>query len=104
MPLHFRYSSLIDQYFGGVFSSELKCVESEDEPVTRSTEKFLQLSCFISQDVKYLHTGLKLVSGTVVKRMNAVWTDRYSFFVVDGGWESAMSWWSIFISCRIMSG
>ncbi|KAF0312417.1 Ubiquitin carboxyl-terminal hydrolase 14 [Amphibalanus amphitrite] len=55
-----KYGSLIDQYFGGVFSSELKCVESDEEPVTRSTEKFLQLSCFISQDVKYLHTGLKL--------------------------------------------
>ncbi|XP_037068997.1 ubiquitin carboxyl-terminal hydrolase 14-like [Pollicipes pollicipes] len=55
-----KYTSLIDQYFVGEFSSELKCVESEDEPLTTSTETFLQLSCFISQDVKYLHTGLKL--------------------------------------------
>ena len=83
VAFHFRYSSLIDQYFGGVFSSELKCVESEDEPVTRSTEKFLQLSCFISQDVKYLHTGLKLVSQgvykAVVKQRDAVRTDMYPF-------------------------
>ena len=76
--LHFRYTSLIDQYFGGVFSSELKCVESDDEPVTRSTEKFLQLSCFISQDVKYLHTGLKLVSWACLQ--GEAWWDEGMLF------------------------
>jgi len=64
-----KYSSLVDQYFGGEFSSELRCVESEEEAVTKSTENFLQLSCFISQDVKYLHTGLKLrLQETLTKR------------------------------------
>ncbi len=51
----------IDQYFGVTFESTLKCVEAEDEPVTKSTELVLQLSCFITQEVKYLHTGLKNV-------------------------------------------
>jgi len=51
---------LIDQYFGGEFTSVMKCDESADEPPVTNTESFLQLSCFISQDVKYLHTGLKL--------------------------------------------
>ncbi|XP_023241680.1 ubiquitin carboxyl-terminal hydrolase 14-like [Centruroides sculpturatus] len=37
----------------------LKCTESEDEQPTHNEENFLQLSCFISQDVKYMHTGLK---------------------------------------------
>ncbi|XP_038056939.1 ubiquitin carboxyl-terminal hydrolase 14-like isoform X2 [Patiria miniata] len=49
----------IDQYFGGKFDSSLKCVEAPEEEASKSTEQFLQLSCFISQDVKYLHTGLK---------------------------------------------
>ncbi|XP_071807756.1 ubiquitin carboxyl-terminal hydrolase 14-like [Asterias amurensis] len=51
--------SFIDQYFGVTFESTLKCVEAEDEPVTKSTELVLQLSCFITQEVKYIHTGLK---------------------------------------------
>lgn len=53
-----QYSSIIDQYFGGRFTCELKCTESEEEPVTTSEESFLQLSCFISQEVKYMHSGL----------------------------------------------
>lgn len=54
-----KYSSFIDQFFGGEFDVTLKCAESEDEPETHSKENFLQLSCFISQEVKYLHSGLK---------------------------------------------
>ncbi|XP_025109359.1 ubiquitin carboxyl-terminal hydrolase 14-like isoform X1 [Pomacea canaliculata] len=52
-------SSFIDQYFGGEFESEMKCTEAPEEEATKSREKFLQLSCFIDQDVKYMHTGLK---------------------------------------------
>jgi ubiquitin carboxyl-terminal hydrolase 14 len=38
----------------------MKCDESPEEPTAApSFESFLQLSCFISQDVKYLFTGLK---------------------------------------------
>ncbi|XP_066592024.1 ubiquitin carboxyl-terminal hydrolase 14 [Prorops nasuta] len=51
--------SIIEQYFGGTFDTELKCIESESEPPTKSKEDFLQLSCFISQDVKYMHSGLR---------------------------------------------
>ncbi|XP_053972234.1 ubiquitin carboxyl-terminal hydrolase 14 [Hylaeus anthracinus] len=51
--------SLIEQYFGGTFDTELKCVESEDEPPTKGKEEFLQLSCFISTEVKYMHSGLR---------------------------------------------
>lgn len=51
--------SLIDQFFGGTFDVELKCTEAEDEPVSKNTEQFLQLSCFISQDVRYMHSGLR---------------------------------------------
>lgn len=33
-------------------------MESEEEEVTHTTDKFQQLLCHINQDVKYLHTGL----------------------------------------------
>ncbi|XP_011313663.1 ubiquitin carboxyl-terminal hydrolase 14 [Fopius arisanus] len=51
--------SIIEQYFGGTFDTELKCVETEDEEPTKGKEDFLQLSCFISTDVKYMHSGLR---------------------------------------------
>ncbi|XP_046395052.1 ubiquitin carboxyl-terminal hydrolase 14 [Ischnura elegans] len=51
--------SLVEQFFGGTHATELKCVESEDEPVTHGKESFLQLSCFISQDVRYMLSGLR---------------------------------------------
>lgn len=51
--------SLIDQCFGINYKSTMKCDESEDEPETESTERVYQLSCHITQDVKYLHTGLR---------------------------------------------
>lgn len=54
------HSSLIDQYFSGEFTCEMKCDEATEETASQSFESFLQLSCFISQDVKYLQTGLKL--------------------------------------------
>lgn len=53
------YTNFIDQFFGGTFDSTLKCIESEEEPETHQKENFLQLSCFISADVKFMLTGLK---------------------------------------------
>lgn len=58
-PSQQKFKSLIDQYFGGTFDVELKCDEAEDEPVAKSQEPFLQLSCFMSTDVRYMHSGLK---------------------------------------------
>jgi ubiquitin carboxyl-terminal hydrolase 14 len=52
-------ANAIEQFMGIECTAETKCVESEDEPPTKSTEKFLQYSCYIDQGVKYLHTGLK---------------------------------------------
>ncbi|XP_050541803.1 ubiquitin carboxyl-terminal hydrolase 14 [Daktulosphaira vitifoliae] len=53
------YKNVIDQFFGGTFSVEWKCTESDTEEISKTSESFLQLSCFISQDVKYMHSGLK---------------------------------------------
>ena len=42
--------------------STYKCEECPDEPVTTETETNNQVSCFIAQDVKYIHTALRKVS------------------------------------------
>ncbi|KAG7211952.1 hypothetical protein KM043_011160 [Ampulex compressa] len=55
----YKPRSLIEQYFGGTLETELKCIECEDEPATKGKEDFLQLSCFISTEVKYMISGLK---------------------------------------------
>ncbi|KAG1933643.1 ubiquitin carboxyl-terminal hydrolase [Pimephales promelas] len=58
-----KKKNFIDQYFGVEFETTMKCTESEDEDPTKGSESQLQLSCFINQEVKYLATGLRLVSG-----------------------------------------
>ena len=55
-----KKKSLIDQFFGIEIETVMKCTEAEEEEVTKGKENQLQLSCFISQEVKYLFTGLKL--------------------------------------------
>ncbi|XP_011498273.1 PREDICTED: ubiquitin carboxyl-terminal hydrolase 14 [Ceratosolen solmsi marchali] len=55
----YKPRSLIEQYFGGTFDTELKCTESQDETPTTGKEEFLQLSCFISTEIKYMFDGLK---------------------------------------------
>ena len=44
----------IDQYFGGDYVVEMKCTESEEEPATKSTETFYQMSCFIEKGKKII--------------------------------------------------
>ncbi|CAH0590449.1 unnamed protein product [Chrysodeixis includens] len=62
-------SSVIEQYFGGTLDVELVCSEA-DEPPSRTTESFLQLSCFISQDVKYLQSGLRSKMAEQITKMS----------------------------------
>lgn len=54
-------SSFIDQYFGIEYDTTMKCEDdaAKDEAPTNNTEKSLQLNCFISQEVKYMLTGIK---------------------------------------------
>ncbi|XP_067677847.1 ubiquitin carboxyl-terminal hydrolase 14-like [Haliotis asinina] len=49
----------IDQYLGGEFEVVMKCTEAPEEEEKKSTESFLQLSCFIEKEVKYMATGLR---------------------------------------------
>ncbi|KPJ04040.1 PREDICTED: ubiquitin carboxyl-terminal hydrolase 14 [Papilio xuthus] len=62
-------ASIVEQYFGGQLDVELVCAEAE-EPPSRSTESFLQLSCFISQDVKYLQSGLRSKMSEQITKMS----------------------------------
>jgi len=71
-----KASSLVDQCLGLDFKSTLKCDEAEGEPSSESTERLYQLSCFISADVKYLHTGLRLrLKETVTKHSTTLERD-----------------------------
>jgi len=53
-------ASLIDQYCGIDFETTMQCDDAPEEAKSTSTEKQYQFSCFISQDVKFMHTGLRL--------------------------------------------
>lgn len=53
-----KFDNFIDEYLSGMLEVEMKCDEAPDEIATKSEENFLQLSCFISQDVRYMQAGL----------------------------------------------
>lgn len=54
----------------------MSCNEAPDEDTTVSKENFLQLSCFISPEVKYMHSGLKSkLNETLVKRSESLGRD-----------------------------
>ncbi|XP_022232940.2 ubiquitin carboxyl-terminal hydrolase 14-like [Drosophila obscura] len=54
-----KHSSFIEQFFGGTFEVKMSTEEVPHETATVTTENFLQLSCFISMEVKYMQSGLK---------------------------------------------
>ncbi|KAF5274812.1 hypothetical protein FQR65_LT00395 [Abscondita terminalis] len=72
VPQTQNYKSLVDQYFGGTFDVEWKCSETDDEPPSKTTEQFLQLSCFISQDVRYMHSGLRSKMQEQITKMSTI--------------------------------
>lgn len=73
------YNNFIDQYFSISMESKLKCIESDDEPITNMKETELQLSCFLDKDVKYLMSGIKnKFIGELEKKSNIL--DRNAIF------------------------
>ncbi|XP_068158399.1 ubiquitin carboxyl-terminal hydrolase 14 [Drosophila tropicalis] len=54
-----KHTSFIEQFFGGTFEVTMSANEVSDEPASVTSENFLQLSCFISMEVKYMQSGLK---------------------------------------------
>lgn len=73
------HRSFIDEYFGGEYETTMKCVETEDEPTSTTTETFYQLSCFIEKEVKYMQSGLKAgLEGELIKNSPTLGRDaRY---------------------------
>lgn len=69
------YWNPVDRFFTGRLLCTLKCTEAE-EPTTEAEESFTQLSCFINQDVKFLHTGIRNgFEGTVTKHSSTLERD-----------------------------
>ncbi len=48
-------------YEGLRVQTSYNCIEAQDEMESVETEKLFHVSCFIGQDVKYLHTGIQKV-------------------------------------------
>lgn len=49
----------VTKFLEGEFDVTMKNKENEEEAVQKSKEKFLQLSCFLSQEVRYVQSGIK---------------------------------------------
>ncbi|CEF69379.1 Ubiquitin carboxyl-terminal hydrolase [Strongyloides ratti] len=49
----------LSRFFSGSYQSTIRNLENPDEEATTTAEDFLQLSCFLAQDIKYLQSGLK---------------------------------------------
>lgn len=49
-----------------------KCLESDEEMEVTEIENSFQLSCFIEQEIKYLHTGLAKVHLLAINLFNNV--------------------------------
>uniref|UniRef100_A0A0N4ZAH4 Ubiquitin carboxyl-terminal hydrolase n=1 Tax=Parastrongyloides trichosuri TaxID=131310 RepID=A0A0N4ZAH4_PARTI len=60
----------LNKLFAGSFESTIKNLENPEEEVTTSSEDFMQLSCYLAQDVKYLQNGLKSKMSEEIEKMS----------------------------------
>ncbi|OAF69556.1 hypothetical protein A3Q56_02661 [Intoshia linei] len=60
----------LKDYFRGEIISTCKAIDHKDEPVETTKEEFLQLSCFINKDVRYIGSGLSLSMNETVTKMS----------------------------------
>jgi ubiquitin carboxyl-terminal hydrolase 14 len=81
--LNDHHRDTVTKYFRGHLESRFSCDECKEEPETKTVESFLQLSCFINAEVKYLLLGLRsrFKPETITKRSatlgrNAVYTRK----------------------------
>lgn len=81
---------LVGAWWFSLILWSMKCTEAEEEEVTKGKENLLQLSCFINQEVKYLFTGLKLVSHFF--KFN--WISKWPMFLIYG-LELTSAVWSL---------
>ncbi|KAK9241239.1 hypothetical protein V1525DRAFT_392535 [Lipomyces kononenkoae] len=65
--------SFVDKYMTGTFSTSMKCLESDDEPVVTGTERFLKLDCHITGETNFLKNGLEAaLKETIEKNSEAL--------------------------------
>nr|CDJ80236.1 Ubiquitin and Peptidase C19 domain containing protein [Haemonchus contortus] len=58
----------VKEFFRGRYQVTQKCLESDEEPKQVTSEEFYQLSCFLSQEVRYIQSGIKeKLSGEIEK-------------------------------------
>ncbi|KAM3727487.1 Ubiquitin carboxyl-terminal hydrolase [Dirofilaria immitis] len=65
-------ASIVSRYMEGRFKVEMKNLESDIEPISVTKETFLQLSCFLSQEVKYVQLGIKSKLTEEIMKKSAV--------------------------------
>ena len=53
-------------HVGVTLLTNYKCLEAPDEMESSETDKNFQVSCFMGQDVKYLHTGIQKASNKLL--------------------------------------
>uniref|UniRef100_A0A0K0DUJ9 Ubiquitin carboxyl-terminal hydrolase n=1 Tax=Strongyloides stercoralis TaxID=6248 RepID=A0A0K0DUJ9_STRER len=60
----------LSKFFSGTYQSTIRNLENPNEEATTTSEDFLQLSCFLAQDVKYLQNGLKSKMVEEIEKMS----------------------------------
>ncbi|KAK9448871.1 uncharacterized protein V1518DRAFT_416546 [Limtongia smithiae] len=50
--------SFVEKYMTGRYTTEMKCLESADEPIKKSIEPFSKLDCHITGETNFLQDGL----------------------------------------------
>ncbi|KAI6173261.1 Ubiquitin carboxyl-terminal hydrolase [Aphelenchoides besseyi] len=66
----------VRRFLEGEFEIQMKNTENPEETVQTSKEKFMQLSCFLSQDTRYLQSGIKSkLSEEIVKHSDTLGKD-----------------------------
>ena len=72
--IHFIVSQanggFIEKYFSGEFAVSMKCVESEEEDVSRFNETFCQLNCFIDKGLRQFRRRRSITAVAAVTRMS----------------------------------
>merc|ERR1712228_1001779 len=80
--------NVIDSLFEGQFETKTICTESEEEPESKVTEKFIKLQCFIDINSRHINDGIKKGFTENVEKnsnklgRNAIWTKTKSISVL----------------------
>merc|ERR1712129_94984 len=71
--------NVVDSLFEGQFETKTVCTESEEEPTSEVTEKFIKLQCFIDSESRHINDGIKKGFAENVEKnsmklgRNAIW-------------------------------